>query len=1218
VICKEFTQQKRRKTMNSETTRVRRIPSSSPGGMFWGISAVRFTFIVLLFALGTVAWAQDNATVSGSVLDPSGAAIANVAISITNTATGQVRETVSNSAGDYRFPNVGAGTYNLSASITGFQKYSKTGLVVHVADTLEANINLAIGSTQESVTVQADALALQSETSEVSSLISGQQVTQIATNGRNVTSLASLGMGKSNNLPSYSGAVALTSANGISFNGTRNTHNIWLLDGGELNDRGCGGCFSSLPSVDALAEFRTLDSNYGPDYGIGSGGTIAMVLKSGTKAFHGSLWEFNRNEAYQANNFFLKNAPTGAKPRPEFRLNVFGGNIGGPLGRKTFFFFNEEARRQIQASTPSPLNTIPASNFPTLGQDLNYVIQTSTTTTPNPVPIVPHTTDPAKMALYAQDGLIDSAPFFQPGTNQPCVAPAQNVAPGPANTCFIPANLIDQNVVRMLNAGTFPQPNSGNQFLLAVPQPTNLREEVLRIDHNINSKYQLMGHYLHDAVSQGIYPPLWGAGNAYPTVGTAMQNPSWSSTIKLTQTFSPTLLNESSFLFSGNTIHLSPITGPGETTFSQPDGYTATSLFPLANNRQARLPGIIINGAPAAGITWNPSYYPWKNSYFGYEPRDDMSWTHGRHQFKFGFSWLHAVKNQELQANTNGTFTFSNNGFSKDSIVNYLLGDADSFTQLDFLAGKHWVNNNYAFYGNDNWRVSNKLTLNLGMRYEVLPHAFERYDQWSNFLPSSYVTPTTNPVLDNGTIDPLQLSTFNGKQFYLNGIEQAGVNGFPRGNVKNYYHTVEPRVGFAYALGNDNKTVIRGGAGIFYERVQGNDVYNAAVTPPFAFQPTVNNVYFSDPTINANDGSQPAFPVFPASIQAALDYNYKPGGTGMFSLGVQRQVTQSVIAQVQYVGTRGWNQSTDIPINTLPATADDPAAPGKPYYDRQGVAGQLPDTVNDPTGALGKKLAKFNANKYRIFPGFAGITQEAANTNFQYDSLQMGIRVENRHGLTMQAAYTWSHEIDAVSNDLNAVDNPFDLGYMRGSGALDRRHIFNVNYVYNLPFFAHSTNKVAHGVLGGWQFSGVTVFQAGVPLKVTYSGSDTLGLGGNVTNRPDVVGPIKYLKKPTQWFDPTSFAPPVAPWDGGPNNGFGNARKDTIVGPGLLNFNMALFKSINLTERMKFELRFESFNTFNHVQFLNLGTTQNDPAHFGIPTSTYDPRTLQLGGKFSF
>jgi hypothetical protein len=220
----------------------------------------------------------------------------------------------------------------------------------------------------------------------------------------------------------------------------------------------------------------------------------------------------------------------------------------------------------------------------------------------------------------------------------------------------------------------------------------------------------------------------------------------------------------------------------------------------------------------------------------------------------------------------------------------------------------------------------------------------------------------------------------------------------------------------------------------------------------------------------------------------------------------------------------------------------------------------------------------------------------------------------------MQAAYTWSHEIDLVSNDLSAVANPFDLSYNKASGQLDRRHIFNVNYVYSLPFFAHSTNKAAHGVLGGWQFSGVTFIQSGSTVNngtgVTF-GTDVLGLGGNVTNRPNVVGPIKYTKSPDGWFDKTAFAAPTAEWAGGANHGFGNARRDTIVGPGLLNFNMALFKSINLTERMKFELRFESFNTFNHVQFQNLDLGFTD-GNFGKPTTTYDPRTLQLGGKFSF
>ena len=224
--------------------------------------------------------------------------------------------------------------------------------------------------------MQANALQVQSETSELSTLITGQQVTQLATNGRNVTALAALGLGVSNTLPAFSGVAGLTSANGISFNGTRSTHNIYMLDGGELNDRGCGGCFSSLPSIDALAEFQTLDSNYSPDYGIGSGGTILMVIKSGTHDFHGALYYFNRNEDYDANNYFTKLA---GQPRPEFRLNEPGGNIGGPLfiphiynnsRKRTFFFVNEEWRRLIQGSSPTTVNTIAANNFPTAGRRL--------------------------------------------------------------------------------------------------------------------------------------------------------------------------------------------------------------------------------------------------------------------------------------------------------------------------------------------------------------------------------------------------------------------------------------------------------------------------------------------------------------------------------------------------------------------------------------------------------------------------------------------------------------------------------------------------------------------------------------------------------------------------------------------------------------------------------------------------------------------------------
>jgi hypothetical protein len=540
--------------------------------------------------------------------------------------------------------------------------------------------------------------------------------------------------------------------------------------------------------------------------------------------------------------------------------------------------------------------------------------------------------------------------------------------------------------------------------------------------------------------------------------------------------------------------------------------------------------------------------------------------------------------------------------------VNFLLGDADSFTQLQFLAGKHWVNNNYGFYGSDNWHISTRLTLNLGLRYDALPHAFERYDQFANFVPSLYDKTQPYPLNPDGTLKPSALTAFQGQNFYLNGIREAGVNGFPRGNVQNYYNTLQPRVGFAYNIGGDGKTVLRSGIGLFFERVQGNDVYNAALNPPFAYQPSATNVYFSNPNTSAVTGATTS-QTFPSTM-TVLGYHYKPPGTAMFSLGIQRQVAASVVAVVQYVGSRGWDQSNDRAINTLPLND---------IADRQGVAGKIPDPKSpDPNNP--RFLPSLNANLYRQFPGFSSITIEENESNFAYNSLQAGVRMENRHGLTLQLAYTWSHEIDEVSNDLNTVSNPFDLSYDRGSGALDRRHIFNANYVYSIPFFANSSNKLLHGVLGGWEFSGVTVAQTGTPINIRYTGADALGLGGGTTNRENVIAPIGLPHTVNAWFTTGSFGNPVAPWNGGPNNGFGNARKDAVVGPGLFNFNLSLFKTILLTSHEsgpRVQLRFESFNTFNHTEFNAIDTGSAD-ANFGHVTSTYDPRVLQLGAKFSF
>jgi hypothetical protein len=1191
-----------------------------------GLAALWIALAMFLVVVAPRTWAQDNAAINGTVADTSGAVIPNATVSITNNGTGVKREATSNSVGAFHFGNIAAGTYTLTATSNGFQTYTKTGIVVNVAQTVESNASLAVGNASQTVSVEADALQVQTETSEVSTLISGEQVRQLATNGRNVVQLAALGLGVSNNLPSFGGIDALTSANGISFNGQRNTHNVYLIDGAEQNDRGCGGCFMNLPSQDAIGEFQTLGSNYSADYGLGSGGTIVMMIKSGQRQYHGSLYEFNRNTDYNANDYFLKQANP-PKGRPVFQLNIPGGNIGGPLyiphvyneaKNRTFFFWNEEWRKLIKGSSPSVSNDLWSNNFPKLGQDYIYTPQGDA----KDIPIVPSLPGNANYtAQVASLGLTQGQAF-----------PA---GPTPG-TYRIPLALVDQNMVRQLNAGTFPAPNTTctgtvcKQFIISVSQPENIREDVVRIDHNINSKFQLMGHYLHDAMENTFFPPLWAG--SFATVGTIMQNPSYTAAIKLTQTYSSSLLNETGVFYSGNKIRLTPTAAAGD-SFTIPTGWTATSLFPASNQaaithglKQPIMPAISLGGTPL-GATWNPSYYPWKNGYEGFQYRDDLSWTKGRHQFKFGVSWLHDYKNQELQANTNGTATFNSNAFSTDGIVNMVMGMADNWNQLEYLYGKNWVNNNYSFYMIDNWHASPRLTLNLGLRYDALPHAFERYNKFSNFVVGAYNPGLGNPIADNGTLVPSQLSTFattGNEKFYLNGIRAAGVMGFPKGNVENRYFTWEPRVGFTFDLTGAGKTVLRGGAGLFYERVQGNDVYNAALNPPFAYQPNPTSVYFSNPNTSVLTGAT-GTDLYPSGL-TNIKYNYPPPGTMNWSLGIQHQLAPSVIMQVQYVGSSGWDQNNDRQINTLPLTNDpnNKWSTANPTPQPSTVTSAINKFPTDPnwtplySDRWAQQGSKIIANKLRNFPGFANINQEENETNSHYNSLQAGIRFENKHGLTSQVAYTYSHEIDTASNDLNGLPNPFWTSYNRGSGSLDRRHIFNVSYVYALPFARHSSNAFARTVIGGWGVSGITVFQSGTPMNIAYNGSDTIGTTGT-SNRANRVAGVTYPKTQKAWFSTSSFADPVAPWFGGPNQGFGDAGKDNVTAPGLNNTNLSLTKTFQFTghEGPRIELRFESFNTFNKTQFSGVDNNNHD-GNFGQVTSIYSPRILELGGKFLF
>jgi hypothetical protein len=430
--------------------------------------------------------------------------------------------------------------------------------------------------------------------------------------------------------------------------------------------------------------------------------------------------------------------------------------------------------------------------------------------------------------------------------------------------------------------------------------------------------------------------------------------------------------------------------------------------------------------------------------------------------------------------------------------------------------------------------------------------------------------------------------------------------------------------------------------------MQGNDIYNAATNPPFAYNLSLGNTYLSKPGVNWQTGANAAaggFPIFAAGM-TNLAKVYRAPAVAQYSLGIQREIKPSLIWVVQYVGNLAWHQNIERNINNLPVTDQGTTImAGSPAVSAN-IACLAGDSGNhSPFGSdanCNAGLGGFNGgtNAFRTYQGYGGINQEENTTNGTYNGFQTGLRVQNKWGLSGELDYTYSHEIDLTTYDLTGVDNPWNLKYDKGSGALDRRQIVNANYVYKLPFFAKG-NDLAHSLIGGWELAGTFIDESGVipanngvtgagGILGSGNGYDPVGLGGGYTVRPNISGKMTYAKKMNNWFDTTKFSNVVPVWQGGSNMGFGNTGKDAVVGPGRVNFTTSLYKSFAVTERAHFELRFESFNTFNHTEAngVNVGYSPQNGAYgnnklgsgntFGQVTSTWDPRVLELGGKFVF
>src|SRR5580658_1473930 len=792
---------------------------------------IRSLYLVVLalafLCLSSSVMAQD-ATIVGTVTDPSGASVPNVKVTATNIETGLVHTAVTSDSGTYVIPELRIGHYDTKAEASGFKVAEQKGLVLQVGDRTRIDFQMQLGGAQETVTVEANAIRVQSDSGEQSNVITGQQMSQIAVAGRSIYQLAALTPGASSQIGGggmNSGEVntPVGGDNSVEFNGLRQNHNIYLLDGGEDDDRGGAGGMSIAPSSDAIAEFRALTSNYSADYGLSSAGTMSMVLKSGSSTLHASAWEFNRNDALDARNFFNP-AP---QPVAELRLNTFGFNVGGPVtfGRlynrerkKTFFFYNMEWRRLIQGvvnnGQPVPLASTYGGNF---GSTVINV--------PTAAQVAPSVLAKDCPGGVLPAGIVQGSPF-------------------PNNT--IPACMISPNATALLSAGIFPAPTSGDQFTGAATSPTNVKEEIVRIDHNFSSKFSVFGHFIAEQVSQGYSTSQWSGANV-PTVGDTFGNPSYSAVVHATYAISTTLLNETAFNYNGNRINIVPFAGAGLSSLDIPAGFESNRLFTGPNNDD-RFPNIDLTGS--TGTKVEISSWPWHNKADDYQIRDDISLTKGAHQIKFGGSWALYKKTQDLFGETQGGFTFDGT-FTGNDFADFLLGDAKGYQELAVQDAGQWNNISWAAYVQDNWRVNHKLTLNLGLRWDGVPHTYEANDRMGNFYPNLYnaadaATFNANNSICSGPGNGCAAASpglgtspnpiLAGVPLYLNGIGIPGQDGVPKGLVNNHWAAFGPRLGFAYDVTGAGKTVIRGGFGIMYERIQGNDMYNAGPNIPFSLQ----------------------------------------------------------------------------------------------------------------------------------------------------------------------------------------------------------------------------------------------------------------------------------------------------------------------------------------------------------------------------------------------
>jgi hypothetical protein len=1160
------------------------------------------SLLMLLAVSATTLMAQSAGTsaLAGVVTDPSGAAIPNVTVTITSNDTGQTRTASTGVDGAYRFNLLPPGNYHVQFAIGGFKTAEVGSVALNVTETPQLNKTLEVGQQSEQVTVEATAETLQTQSSTLGTVAGSAEVTGLPLSNRNYTQILSLSAGAN---AAVNDARALgKGTQDMSVNGNSPGSNNFQMDGVAINNIATGGSANDgniyagigIPSPDAIQEFKVQTSTYDASYGRNPGGNVNVVTKSGSNQFHGTGFEFFRNADLNANDFFYnrdscKAYASGSCPHQVLNQNQFGGVIGGPIKKdKLFFFFSYEGTREK--------NGVAAQGF--------------TDATLPPIPAGDRSAPGFAAALAA----LNCGNF---GFGPPLACNGSNVNP-------VALNILNLK----LPNGQYYFPSSGTNTLgqVAFSEPAiyNANQFVGNVDYILNSKNTLAARYFYTRDPQVI--PL--NGNLPGEPGTDYYA-NTNSSIKLTTIITNSLVNELRGSMQRNVADL-------EDTHIAGSSPSELGLTPLVPGIQLP-PSMFIF---TQGYSLFASFTPVTSPTTLMQVADQISWSHGKHTIRAGFEFEKAQWNIVYPGFERGWLWFG-------TFNDFLVGQPGSIFQCVFcVAGPlQGVIHGYRLpdmsaFVQDDYKVSSRLTVNVGVRWEYDGALSDKYGNLTNIWPSQLQKvpnpPTSPQATGNSLVGYVVPSNYSTATY---GAVPAGVlqntstlptsSGQPLSNFA-------PRVGFALQV--TNKLVLRGGAGLFYDRIDigayvhgleqgypysGTADYGAGnqqtlqnpfpATPIGVFAPR----YFNPACVNAPPGPS-GIACNSTAYNSYLDAPFVDPDTHtplvrQYNFNLQYEFAKNWVLEAGYVGSSG--------INLLDA------------YHNYNTA-YLASPSNPVNGQTSNTLANVAIRVPYLGYQPVGVQGTAFDGSSNYNSLQASVRKQFSHGFLMQASYTWSKDLTDINYDSAGsvgadINDPHNLGQQYGPAYFNRPQRFVVNYSYDLPFGTHS--GALGKVLGGWNVSGVTTVQDGTPLTITDPNAGTIygtttastaqlasgATYGSILSSGSISQRLGGNSLGTGYFNTSAFT--SAPTGGiyGNGTGFGNSGVGVVLGPGQFNWDISIVKTTRITERQALIFRTEFFNAFNHAQFsapvLTLGGT------FGEITSTsVNPRILQFGLKYMF